>query len=189
MVVRWSAQHHDTHSGTGMEFSGTIITWTETYCYTHWCRDQCLVWYTRFPYQRQWFIFDLGYSGMSCRRTTSVYIDSFSSNIIRWSHCRSCYIIFFSAVIFGKALGLTYPEDLFDAHFFRENPAPFYKFARRVSYRFFAVVLLLLWWRTGTFIPLIPTFDLHHTNPSVARWPNWTKTLYSCIFHLERPMM
>ena len=50
----------------------------------------------------------------------------------------------FSAVIFGKALGLTYPEDLFDAHFFRENPAPFYKFARRVSYRFFAVVLLLL---------------------------------------------
>jgi NAD-dependent SIR2 family protein deacetylase len=34
--------------------------------------------------------------------------------------------------MFGKALGLLYPEDLFDAHFFRENPAPFYKFARRV---------------------------------------------------------
>ena len=32
-----------------------------------------------------------------------------------------------------QALGITYPEDLFDAHFFRENPLPFYQFARRVS--------------------------------------------------------
>jgi Sir2 family len=34
-----------------------------------------------------------------------------------------------------NALGITYPEDLFDAHFFRENPVPFYQFARRVRRR------------------------------------------------------
>jgi Sir2 family len=34
-----------------------------------------------------------------------------------------------------EALGITYPEDLFDAHFFRENPVPFYQFARQVSRR------------------------------------------------------
>jgi NAD-dependent SIR2 family protein deacetylase len=31
-----------------------------------------------------------------------------------------------------QALGLSCPEDLFDSHFFQEDPGPFYKFARQV---------------------------------------------------------
>jgi NAD-dependent SIR2 family protein deacetylase len=31
-----------------------------------------------------------------------------------------------------QALGLSSPEELFDIHFFREDPVPFYKFAKQV---------------------------------------------------------
>lgn len=39
----------------------------------------------------------------------------------------------FSIPFLSKSLGLSCPEDLFDSHFFHEDPGPFYKFARQVG--------------------------------------------------------
>jgi NAD-dependent SIR2 family protein deacetylase len=41
-----------------------------------------------------------------------------------------------------QALGLSCPEDLFDSHFFQEDPGPFYKFARQVRSAVAAVLQL-----------------------------------------------
>jgi Sir2 family len=52
-------------------------------------------------------------------------LNAMSFHCLNQQHWVDCNMYF-------QALGLSYPEDLFDAHFFRENPAPFYKFARKV---------------------------------------------------------